>query len=439
MSLRLLVVVLSLGFCGHVQAEQASRTWKFDLKTAGTYKIQVKHNLSGLKVPPLGSSKVVYSISIGDETQSRELDLVANQPFVPLITDIAAPQTVRIVIHGLTEPALQHTNVYVFDAATVAPGQYYDPAQNGVREAMRVRALLNTQPEKIDLARVKLTIDKLIDSSVSVESTLQDLDAMIVTIKTLPEFSTSSASKLRALQRYIYERGEWNNQRPFEYDLDDPLGSKTSNKLLSSYLTSRKGNCVTMPLLFVILGQRLGVEVTASTAPKHILVKWKNEVGTWINLEATSGANPARDVWIRQQMPMTDEALANGVYLQPLTKTETAALIASTLAEYYFGQHEYEKAIAIADVTLTYYPKDVGMMVLKGAAFGRLNREQLPGTFPAVALVPRDKIDRVQYLAQNNQRWFAKAEALGWREETLDDKAEYFRNIDQARREQTQH
>jgi regulator of sirC expression with transglutaminase-like and TPR domain len=210
------------------------------------------------------------------------------------------------------------------------------------------------------------------------------------------------------------------------------LGTNISNKLLPTYLKSRKGNCVTMPFLFILLGQKLGIELTATSAPKHILVKWKNEAGNWINLETTSGANPARDVWLRGQFPMTDEALKNGVYLQPLSKKETVALMASTLAEYYFEQQQYEKAIAISDVILEYYPKDVLRMTLKASAYGRLARKHFVAKYPTPAHVPSNERGYFSYLGLNNRQWFAMAESLGWREESKEDDEKYLQRIQKA-------
>src|SRR3970282_26046 len=113
-----------------------------------------------------------------------------------------------------------------------------------------------------------------------------------------------------------------------------------------------------------------------STAPNHLLVKFRNELGIWINLEATSGANPAREVWIRQQSPtITDRAMETGIYLQPLTKKETAAVMAGLLAEHYFKREQYQRAIAAADLLLEYYAKDVTLMTRKGAPSGRVVRE----------------------------------------------------------------
>jgi regulator of sirC expression with transglutaminase-like and TPR domain len=189
-----------------------------------------------------------------------------------------------------------------------------------------------------------------------------------------------------------------------------------------------------MPFLFIILGQRLGIDVTASTAPNHLLVKFRNESGVWINLEATSGANPARESWMRQQSPsITDEAIANGVYLRPLGKKETVAVMATVLAEHYLHLRQYRRAIATADLILEYYPKDVGMMTLKAVAYGRLARTQFVQKYPSPEQIPASQRGYFNYLSRNYRLWFAKAEALGWREETREEKDEYFRLIKKAR------
>ena len=169
-----------------------------------------------------------------------------------------------------------------------------------------------------------------------------------------------------------------------------------------------------MPILFVVLGQRLGIDVALSTAPLHLFVKYTDsETGTTYNLEATSGANPARDVWLRQQNPMTDEAIANGIYMQKLTKRETVAVMAAELTEHFSQKREYEKVIAISDVLLTYYPKDIASMLWKGATYARLIKKHFVSKYPTPNQIPPDERGYFQYLQEQNQSWFAKAEALG--------------------------
>jgi hypothetical protein len=160
---RLLISLTALSLSAVVQAnEPPSRAWDFNLKTPGTYKVQVEHPVD-TNVP--SDTKVTYSFQIGKETQERELDLIAGRPHIPLIVDIPSPQKMHINITGLSRSALQLTRVYVFDAATVPPGEYYDPRKKDFKEARQIRVLLNQSPEMLDLAHTKIMIDKMKDIS----------------------------------------------------------------------------------------------------------------------------------------------------------------------------------------------------------------------------------------------------------------------------------
>jgi regulator of sirC expression with transglutaminase-like and TPR domain len=430
---RQLVAFIALSLS--LSASAATRTWEFDLKTPGTYEVHVQHKIKETVVPR--GAEASYSFQTREKTIQRNLPFYPkgdDHPVVVLIGDITSPQKVRVVIAGIPPPLLQQTRVYVIDGNARYPYEWFDPEKNiDLKSAKRLRAILKQPEQEIDLARTKLTIDKLINPTIDVDANLKKIDALVTEIKTMPGFGASSTSKMLALKRYIYEPGEWNNFKPYQYDLDDPLGTKLSNKLLSNYMLSKKGNCVTMPLMFVILGQRLGIDVTAATAPLHILVKFRDETGAWYNLETTSGANPARDIWYREQMPMTDEAVANGVYLRPLTRKETVAVMVTTLAEHYFEQLEFEKAITLSDLTLEYYPRDVEAMVRKGSAYYRLLGKYYLEKYRSPDEIPIRAKGHFAYLSQNNLQWFAKAEALGWREPSKEDEEKYLQKVSQAR------
>jgi len=304
-------------------------------------------------------------------------------------------------------------------------------AANASLDLKPIRSILQLPDNKIDLARAKLVIDKTIDPSIDIKANLKTIDSMVSIIRGMLPANATDEDKLNVLRTYIYSAGSWNSNRAYNYDFDDPLGTRISSKLLPNYIASRKGNCVSMPLLFIILGQRLGLDVTAALAPLHILVKYRDPSGNQINLEATSGAKPSRDVWYRQNNPMTDEAIANGVYLRALSKKETVATMAITLAEHYMDKQDYEKVIDVTDLVLEYAPKSVDAMVLKGTASGRLVRERYVSKYSTPSLIPLEQRAAFESLAHNNQYWFQQAEALGWREPTQADDQSYLQRVRQ--------
>lgn len=133
-----------------------------------------------------------------------------------------------------------------------------------------LNSLLKQPEERIDLARVEVAIERMIDPAVDEKATLALLDAWASRVKArFPQGdATSNDTKLSLLASTLYQPGPWNDFRAFSYDLEDELGLSIPGKLISNYLATRRGNCVSMPVLFVILGQKVGLSVTLATAPQ---------------------------------------------------------------------------------------------------------------------------------------------------------------------------
>jgi regulator of sirC expression with transglutaminase-like and TPR domain len=139
---------------------------------------------------------------------------------------------------------------------------------------------LETQVEALftgdrDAAEIKLTIDHMVDPDVDVAASLKIIDGMAADIERMRAAAgaTTDFDKLAVLRRYLYEPGSWNGGQVFAYDLIDPLGKRPETRLLSYYLKARQGNCVSMPTLMMVLGNRIGLKMTLASAPWHNLVK----------------------------------------------------------------------------------------------------------------------------------------------------------------------
>jgi hypothetical protein len=104
-----------------------------------------------------------------------------------------------------------------------------------------------------------------------------------------------------------------------------------------------------------------------------------------------------------------------------------------TLAAYHYQRQEYDKAIAVSNLALEYYPMDVGAMTTNGVAYLRLLHEHFLDKYASAEKIPPGERGYYQYLAQNNSEWFARAQALGWREPTREEDQEYLENVDRAR------
>lgn len=304
------------------------------------------------------------------------------------------------------------------------------------KEAQELSAILQKINDKTDLARVKLTIDKMIDPSINIDANIKKIDFIVYQIQQMlaEKSKPSDGEKMNAIRIYLYEPGPWNNYQAFSYDLDYPEGTNISGKLLPNYLDTHKGNCVSMPILFTLIGQRMGLDVTLSTAPLHVFMKYTDSAtGATINVETVNGGFPARDAWIRKGFPMTDAAIKNGVYMKRLTKQESAVIMAMTLTESLMAKGQYKKTVLLSELLLQYYPQQAEAMVRMGASFAFLIRKDLMNKFPRFQDIPAEQRDYFEYLSVSNRQWYANAEAIGWREPSEKERADYLKQIQEAK------
>ena len=277
-----------------------------------------------------------------------------------------------------------------------------------------VVATLNFNNGRIDIARAKLSFDKSIVPEADERLVAAQLDQLAAETKRLAGSSAGFREKMAAVRRVIYEPGPWNGNRPFRYDLADPLGTKIENKLLSTYLRTRRGNCISMPVLFVILAHRLGIDATLAVAPLHVFVKVTDPAGREWNVEATDGANAMRTDWYRQKFGISEQAIESGIYMRKLSSQEAAALLANVVVEKLLADGRYEEAATAAGQILAVSPRDIHAMLQQGTAYARLLETEFDTRYPNPAAIPPELKPRWQMLVHGNRRAFAKAEELGW-------------------------
>ncbi len=258
----------------------------------------------------------------------------------------------------------------------------------------------------------KLELDELI--APTPPTVLREIAVLADAVRQMAGPKPSVAYKVAAIQKTIYDSGPWNGNRPFGYDQADPFGLKVENKLLSTHMRTRLGNCVSMPTLFMILAEKADLEASFVMAPLHVFARFTHPERGPTNLETTSGAHFTRDEWYREKMPMTDRAIESGLYMRALTKTEGVALLATTVLEYLERELRYQDVIEVADVILKANPRDALTMVKKGSAFAKIMQTEFADKYPTPSAIPPPLQSRYLMLANSNRKCFEDAEGLGW-------------------------
>jgi regulator of sirC expression with transglutaminase-like and TPR domain len=282
-----------------------------------------------------------------------------------------------------------------------------------------VAAVLGAPEAELDYARAKVSLDALIDPEANAGWTFAELDRLTAAADALAGARASEQEKLRAVRTAIYESGAWNGFRPFGYDHSDGGTWRIPNKLLHNYLKNRIGQCVSMPILFLILGDRLGLNLALACAPNHFFVRYAAPDGKAWNIETTSGAHPARMEWFRREMPMTDRALETGLYMRALPKREAIAMMAMTVGEQLAADARWRELAAVGERIVEVSPRSPAP-VQAALAYGQMLKAEFEARYPVPFLTPRHLLGRRLMLIERNNSLTAAAEQLGWQPSEFD-------------------
>lgn len=125
--------------------------------------------------------------------------------------------------------------------------------------------------EKIDLLRAALTIARLDEEDLEVEAYVKHVDRMAGEIqKKLPAEATEG-QKVSALNDYLFKDNGFHGSRTDYYH--------RANSYLSRVIDDREGLPITLSVLYIELGTRLGLKIEGVGLPAHFVVRHVPEAG----------------------------------------------------------------------------------------------------------------------------------------------------------------
>ncbi|WP_136661524.1 transglutaminase family protein [Nitratireductor sp. XY-223] len=276
-----------------------------------------------------------------------------------------------------------------------------------------------TDFENFDLALFKLSADKIAAPSTDIDAGLADIDGLVSGLRRYIPGDATEAQKLQILRTFLYAPGAWNGHEPFQYSKTDPQGVRFKNRLLSNYVRTREGNCITMPILMAILGGRIGLDMKLALAPRHMVIRYTNAAGETITLEATDKGLPSSLENLRKYLPITDTALENGLYLRALSPRETAAVISTIVSDRMSDSIQagdntavFAEQISILDHVLQQYPTFAAALVQKADTYYWLAHYIVHST--TTETIPPQAAEELQAIAAEQQAIIARLSELGW-------------------------
>ena len=232
-------------------------------------------------------------------------------------------------------------------------------------------ATLVAQPddgEDIPLTEAALAIAQDIEPRLDLAATQSKIDRLAATLKARLPADAGQVHKLRLLNRYFFEELRFAGNANDYFDPD--------NSYLPKVLERRRGIPISLAVLFMEIGQQIGLPLRGVSFPGHFLVKLKVRAGD-IYLDPFSGESLSRErleerlaeflealqsgstsegAHERVDRGSLDFALANAI--REATPREILARMLRNLKAVYHGRNDYPKLLDVQNRLVILLPDE---------------------------------------------------------------------------------
>ena len=140
---------------------------------------------------------------------------------------------------------------------------------------------------------------------------------------------------------------------PKVYDFEDFYGMRDYHKMFVSKLVrTGKGQCHSLPLLFLILCQEINAKAYLSFAPEHSYVKFKDDNGAFHNIELTNQML-STDQFILQSGFIKSSAIKSGIYMDTLAIDRVIISTINDLSNSYVRKYGYDDFVLKCSLLVT--------------------------------------------------------------------------------------
>jgi regulator of sirC expression with transglutaminase-like and TPR domain len=204
-----------------------------------------------------------------------------------------------------------------------------------------IQRVLDLPENRIDTGWAALTFAREIYPEIEVVAYSARIDALAAEARQFiaRQGRRDPDSVVRALNTWYYR------SYGVQYD-HAPNGRATrSNYFINGLLDTKRGQCITLPMLYMAIAQRLGYPVYAVMAPEHTFVRFVDPSLREQNIDLSQGAGYSSDAEYAFDLNISPEAIASGAYLRTLTRRQYLGVLLQQNAIVFSEQGNLDRAI----------------------------------------------------------------------------------------------
>jgi len=230
------------------------------------------------------------------------------------------------------------------------------------------REIAGLPPEQISLATAALLIAKDAYPDLDVAVHLGRLDDLALTLRRRLRADISVNDKLKALNHYLFDELGYEGNSADYYD--------PRNSYLNDVIERRLGIPISLSVLYIEVGSRLGLKLSGVSFPGHFLVKCTTRDGTIILDPYAKGLSLGI-----KDLQSKLAALANGAEITPESvmlmlasadHKEILARMLRNLKAIFMQQREHARALGVVERIILLVPEAAEEIRDRGVIYGEL-------------------------------------------------------------------
>lgn len=233
--------------------------------------------------------------------------------------------------------------------------------------------LMREDDSRLDLALACLLIAQDAYPSLDVKHYLAELERMAARLRARMPDAIAAEDKVIALNQFLYEDlGYWGNTE----DYYDPR-----NSYLNDVMDRKTGIPITLSILYMLIGRRVGLPLEGVSFPGHFLVRVRMRRGMLV-LDPFAGGTPLSEDELRERLKRvvprgatggvsTDE-LPLDQFLEPATNRQILGRLLRNLKGIYRDKDQPERMLEVLDRMLLVSPEAHAELRDRGLVYHRL-------------------------------------------------------------------
>jgi len=213
-----------------------------------------------------------------------------------------------------------------------------EPLANEDCDGLYVRSIqqiMRLEPHEIDIGTAALIVAEEWSELVHGRKHQQQLDDMAIEIRDLIEEKghTGSYKSVFVINDYLYNELGFRTVK----EATDP-----NDLFMHSVLNNRRGYCLSLSILYLALGERLGLPLYGVVVPGHFFVRY-DDGRIRFNIETTSGGAYQKDEHYLKKFPFPNRN-GEALYMQNLNKLQTLGCLFNNFGTVYLGINDIDSA-----------------------------------------------------------------------------------------------